>query len=503
MELTQIQQQKLEQQQLLKLTQQQMLSLHLLEIPIANLEEEIRAAMDDNPALEKDFSYETAYENENDNENYSENSENSCYNNEDENEGGDVPDSPLSGSEGESISDYENDEDYAFPTSSDSTQGWEQSDTASFYDLLMEQMRELTLTDSDRSIMEYLIGSLDGDGLLRKQIDVIIDELAIYYYIDTTEEDILRLLRMLQEFDPAGIGAQSLQECLLLQIERMPESDLTRLMQRVISSFYDEFMKKHWNRIQAELKIPEETMQDVVSALRRLNPKPGASLNESASDTTAQITPDIIIEKDDEGNVTFSINHGNLPELKISDDYLEELRSYDRKDGSALSRSEQEAKAYYKEKVEKANWYIESIKMRYRTMTLCTRAIMQWQKRYFVDGDESELRPMILRDIAEKTGLDVSTVSRFSNQKYADTPWGIRPMRFFFSDGYTNEDGEEMATRKIKLKLKEIIDSEDKRKPLSDEALTKAMNAAGFSVARRTISKYREKMGIPVARLRK
>lgn len=494
MPLSQIQQQKLEQQQQQKLTHQQLIALRLLEMPIARLEEDIEAVMDDNPALEKDFSYEndTLYDNENENESES------------EAESATVPDNSLSGATDPTLSDvlFDLDDDNHQDYSSSPIGEFTPTDSAGI-DNLMDQLRETVLTDTERTIMEYLIGSLDSDGLLRKDIDIIVDELAIYNYIDTTEEEVTKILHKLQTFDPAGIGAQTLQECLLLQIDRLPHSDMHDMMRTVITDHYDEFMKKHWDKIQSSLHIDADDTAMLMKALRKLNPKPGSSINESVTEVNDQITPDIIIEKDEEGNVTFSINRGNMPELKVSDDYLDELHTYEKMPDSQSNRSMREAKAYYKEKVEKANWYIEALRQRYRTMTLCTRAILQWQKRYFVDGDEAELRPMVLRDIAEKTGLDISTVSRYSNQKYAETPWGIKSMRFFFTDGYTNEDGEEMATRKIRLKLKEIIDAEDKKKPLSDEALTKAMAAAGFPVARRTITKYREKLGIPVARLRK
>lgn len=477
-----------------KLTHQQLIALRLLEMPIARLEEDIEAVMDDNPALEKDYDSEIDYDyGNNGNENEDENNEVAEF-------GDDTPTLPDDKTLSDVLFDLDDDnhQDYSFSPMGEMSQ----SDRGGL-DIFMNQLRETVLTDTERSIMEYLIGSLDSDGLLRKNIDIIVDELAIYNYIDTTEEEVTHILHKLQQFDPAGIGAQSLQECLLLQIERLPQSNLRDMMRTVITDHYDEFMKKHWDKIQSSLHIDAEDTAMLMKALRKLNPKPGSSINESVTEVNDQITPDIIIEKDEEGNVTFSINRGNMPELKVSDDYLDELRSYEKMPDSQSNRSMREAKAYYKEKVEKANWYIEALRQRYRTMTLCTRAILQWQKRYFVDGDETELRPMVLRDIAEKTGLDISTVSRYSNQKYAETPWGIKSMRFFFTDGYTNEDGEEMATRKIRLKLKEIIDAEDKRKPLSDEALTKAMAAAGFPVARRTITKYREKLGIPVARLRK
>lgn len=306
----------------------------------------------------------------------------------------------------------------------------------------------------------------------------------------------------MQTFDPAGIGAHSLQECLLLQIERRPDDQLKPLMRAVISEHFDEFTKKHFDKIGSLLAIDEYTNKRVCDELRRLNPKPGASLGETEGRNVQQITPDFIVDTDDNGNISFYINNGNIPELRVSSSFSELMETY-RNNKDTMSRREKEALLYAKQKVERALGYIEAIKQRYRTLTLTMQAIIDWQRKFFQDGDEADLKPMILKNIADRTGLDISTISRVSNVKYAQTNWGTFPLRFFFSDGYTTDDGEEMSTRKIKLALKDLVSKENKTKPLSDDALRAALAKLGYPIARRTVAKYREQLGIPVARLRK
>jgi RNA polymerase sigma-54 factor len=358
------------------------------------------------------------------------------------------------------------------------------------------------MTERDSAIMEYLIGSLDDDGLLRKELNAISDELAVYHNIDATEQEIEDVLHILQTFDPAGIGARSLQECLLLQIERRDNSRLKELMQRVVTSFFDAFTKKHWKKIQQALKLTDVQAAALFRELRKLNPKPGASLGETVGRSLQQITPDFIVDTGDDGTVSFVLNQGDLPELQVSQSFANSMQEY-QQDKEHLSRQAKDALLYIKKKVEAAQGFIEAVKQRRHTLYITMKAIIDWQLRFFQDGDEADLKPMILKDIAERTGLDISTISRVSNVKYAQTRWGTFPLRFFFSDGYTTEDGEEMSTRKIKLALKEIIENENKQKPYSDEALMKLMNEKGFPIARRTVAKYREQMGFAVARLRK
>lgn len=497
-----IQTQNQQQVQQQRLSQQQMLQVKLLEMPLTELEQNINAELDDNPALEErrddpDMMESGASVNENtdrEEELYEEKTERE--------EREEALDNALEslGSDDELPSPESH-----FASASNPDADYEEivwGDTTSFYDKLKEQMGEVELTDSQRDIMEYLIGSLDNDGLLRKNLNDIADELAIYHNIDVPESEIETVLKRLQSFDPAGIGARNLQECLLLQIERKPAGRLRELMEEVIEKHFDEFTKKHWDRIVQSMQLSPDQAEIIQKEIRKLNPKPGSSLGETQGRNLQQITPDFIVDTDDEGNVTFTISHGRIPDLKISSTFSEMVDTY-RTNRANMNRQEKEALLYAKEKVEKAQGYIEAIKQRRRTLYLTMKAIIDWQKKFFIGGDEADLKPMILKDIAEKTGLDISTVSRVSNMKYAQTRWGTFPLRFFFTDGYVTKDGEEMSTRKIKLALKDLVEHENKQKPLSDDALAAEMKRRGFPIARRTVAKYREQMDIPVARLRK
>ena len=372
----------------------------------------------------------------------------------------------------------------------------------SFYDQLKEQMNMADLTEGEHSIMEYLIGSLDDDGLLRKPLHSICDELAIYHNLDVSEKVIAHVLRKLQEFDPAGIGARSLQECLLLQIDRRDDSQLKNLMAEVIRHHFDEFTKKHWDRIRSALSLNELQAEMLQKELRRLNPKPGASMGEAVGRSMQQIIPDFIVDTQDDGTISFTLNNGELPQLQVSQSFADLLKDYQQnKDG--LTRQMKEALLYTRQKVEAAHSFIEAVRTRHRTLTVTMKAIIQLQHRFFEDGDEASLRPMILKDVAAKTGLDLSTISRVSNSKYVLTRWGMFPLKYFFSDGFVTESGEELSTREIKSNLREIIEAEDKRHPLSDDALSEALKQRGYPVARRTVAKYRDQLGIPIARLRK
>lgn len=510
--LIQTQEQKLQQVQ--RLSQQQMLQVHLLEMPLTELEQNVNAELDDNPALETsspDDVFDGGHVEGSDStasycdDSHSDGSEGSADDFSAQNEREERDDALTAALEriGEGSDDMPT-AGYTGGAGADSADYEEMvyGDTTSFYDKLKEQMGETELSEKDQQIMEYVIGSLDSDGLLRKDSESISDELAIYHGLDCTTEDVDRVIRILQTFDPAGIGAHSLQECLLLQIKRRPNDTIKPLMQKVITECFDEFTKKHFDKIRATLGVDVDTAERVQAELRRLNPKPGSSLGETEGRNLQQITPDFIVDTDDDGNVTFTLNGGNIPELKVSPSFAEMMEAY-KNNKAAMSRRDKEALLYAKEKVERARGYIEAIKVRRRTLTITMQAIIDWQRRFFQDGDEADLKPMILKNIADKTGLDISTISRVSNIKYAQTNWGTFPLRFFFSDGYTTGEGEELSTRKIKLALKELINNEDKKKPMSDDALTKALAKQGFPIARRTVAKYREQMGLPVARLRK
>lgn len=500
-----VQQQDLRLQQVQRLSQQQMLQVRLLEMPITELEQSVHAELDDNPALESDghddaCDFSTADNTYGDSaagDSTSESDESDTFERE---ERRDALEDALEG--------IGRDDD--MPTASwreDGPQSAEYEetvwgDTTSFYDKLKEQTGELDLNDTEQQVMEYIIGSLDNDGLLRKSNADLADELAIYHGLDVTEEDVANAVAQIQTFDPAGIGARDLRECLLLQIDRRPEGRMRNLMHTVIADHFTAFTKKHWNRIAADLSLSPEAAEELQNELHRLNPKPGAAMGETIGRSMQQITPDFIIDTQDDGTITLTLNSGDLPRLKVSPAFTSLVETY-RANKASMTRRDKEALLYAKEKVDKAAGFIEAVNQRRRTLTLTMQAIIDWQRPFFLDGDEADLRPMILKNIAERTGLDISTVSRVSNVKYAQTKWGTFPLRFFFSDGYTTGQGEELSTRRIKMALRDIIAKEDKHRPMSDDALATAMAKAGYPIARRTIAKYREQLGLPVARLRK
>ena len=498
-EYSQIQEQKLEQKLGQSISHQQLLQAALVELPVAQLVDRINTEMNDNPALEVDADYDESEALDfQDSGDYGDGGDDYETNSERE-ERQSALDDALSniGRDDEDLPVYQGGSAVA-----EEREEMVYGETVSFYDQLKEQMGELEMTEQQRDVMEYLIGSLDDDGLLRKGLDVICEELAIYHNIDVTEQQVEQVLDLLQHFDPAGIGARSLQECLLLQISRREPSRVRDLMQRVVSSHFDEFTKKHWDKIQSALALNDMQAEALFRELRKLNPRPGASLGETVGRNLQQITPDFIVDTQDDGTVTFVLNNGEVPELKVSQSFADSMKEY-QENKENLSRQTKEALLYIKKKVDAAQNFIEAIKVRRHTLTVTMRAIIQLQYQFFVDGDEASLRPMILRDVAEKTGLDPSTISRVSNSKYAQTRWGTFPLRHFFSDGFVTESGEELSTRQIKAALRDIIDAEDKKRPLSDDVLKEELAKRGFPIARRTVAKYREQLGIPIARLRK
>ena len=494
---SQIQEQKQEQRLQQAVSQQQLLQSHLIELPIQQFAERIETEMHDNPALESD----------------SENPDLQEY--------PDYPDSPEATDdfdvqrEREERSDaldaaLENigrdDEDlpvyHGGQSSVEEREEMVYGQSVSFYDELLEQVGEMELSDQERYVMEYLIRSLDDDGFLRTPLENIADELAIYHNIDLSTGQLETVLKKLQRLDPPGIGARTLQECLLLQVNRREKSAITLSMEKVLTDYFDEFTKKHWEKIAQQMTMDELQAETVFHELRRLNPKPGAAMGETIGRSMQQITPDFVVDTQDDGTVTFSLNNGDVPQLQVSQSFADLLKEYQsNKDG--LSRQMKEALLYTKQKVDAAQSFIDAVQVRRRTLTLTMKAIIQLQHRFFEEGDEALLRPMILKDVAERTGLNLSTVSRVSNSKYVQTRWGIFPLKYFFSDGYVTESGEELSTREIKAALRELIDAEDKRKPMSDDALSEALKEKGYPIARRTVAKYREQLGIPIARLRK
>ena len=494
----QIQEQKLEQKLQQSISQQQLLQSQLIELPIQQFAERIETEMHDNPALENS-SEDSEFSEYPDFSDNSENSTDDFDSQREREERSDALDAALEniGRDDEDLPVY-----HGGMSTSEEREDMVVGDMQSFYDQLLEQVGELELTDQERYVLEYLIRSLDDDGLLRTSLDTIAEELAIYHGIDLTPAQIESVLHRLQQLDPAGIGARSLQECLLLQVERKGSSHLTDLMRLVLTDHFDAFTKKHWDKIQRALGLSDLQTDKLLRELRRLNPKPGAAMGEAIGRSMQQITPDFIVDTQDDGTITFSLNSGDVPTLQVSQSFADLLKDYqNNKEG--LSRQMKEALLYTKQKVDAAQSFIDAIQARRRTLTLTMKAIIRLQHRFFEEGDESLLRPMILKDVAEKTGFDLSTISRVSNSKYVQTRWGTFPLKYFFSDGYVTESGEELSTREIKAALRDLVDAEDKRKPLSDEALCDALKQKGYPIARRTVAKYREQLGIPIARLRK
>ena len=497
-----IQTQSLQQTQ--TLSPQQVLQVRLLEMPVSELEQRVKNEIIENGALEEGDHYPEA------DDSYNADTQEDAY---EAAEGGmeaysDLVSSPSKELK-DALGDYRNaDEvpDYllnSYPQN-DTMETIDYGDTISFYEQMKEQMNECELTERQKMLMEYLIGSLENDGLLKKPLSTLADELEVYHNEPTTVEELEQVLRMLQEFEPAGIGARSLQECLQIQIRRDKRfhTPLKQKEYRVITQYYEEFTHKRWDKIRQRMKLTDGEVEQLQKEIRRLNPRPGSSMGELVGHNYQQVVPDFIVETEDDGTIPMTLNQGDVPELKISDSFLDILRQYDG-ERQKMSRSEKDALLYTRQKIEKAQMFIDAIRQRRHTLTVTMQAIIDLQRPFFLEGDELLLRPMILKDVAERTGLDISTISRVTGSKYVQTNYGIYPLKWFFSDGFTTDDGQEIATRKIQNALKEIIENEDRKKPLSDETLTQMLNQKGFPIARRTVAKYREQLGIPVARLRK
>ena len=483
------------QQQIQTLSPQQILTVKLLELPAVELEDRVRAELLENPALEegKEESPNDDYADVREEEPQSEDGGDTSY---------------------DSLSDYLNEDDIPdYKLQENNRSKGEQaeeipfSDSTSFYETLKEQLGERVLDEHRRELAEYLIGSLDDDGLLRKPLDSISDELAIYSGIEASPEELEEALKVIQDFDPAGLGARDLRECLLIQIRRKKaqadkNNPLLDVEERILDECYDDFTRKHWDKIEQKLELDEETCQLAIKEICKLNPRPGASLGEAIGKNMQQIVPDFIVETYDDGTISLTLNNRNVPELRMSRDFTEMLEEHT-KNRANQSKESKEAMMFLKQKIDAAQGFIDAVKQRQNTLTVTMQAIIDLQRPFFLEGDESLLRPMILKDVAERTGLDISTVSRVSNSKYVQTNYGIYPLKFFFNDGYTTEDGEEMSVREIRKFLKECIDNEDKKKPYTDDELTEMLNEKGYPIARRTVAKYRQQMNIPVARLRK
>ena len=425
---SQIQEQKQEQRLLQTVSQQQLLQSHLIELPIQQFAERIETEMHDNPALESD-SENPDFPDYSDYQESPETSDDFDAQRERE-ERSEALDAALEniGRDDEDLPVY-----HGGQSSAEEREEMVYGQSLSFYDELLEQVGEMELSDQERYVLEYLIRSLDDDGFLRTPLENIADELAIYHNIDLSADQLETVLKKLQRLDPPGIGARTLQECLLLQVERKEKSVTTNQMKQILTDFFDEFTKKHWDKITQLMGVDELQAETLFRELRRLNPKPGAAMGEAMGRSMQQITPDFIVDTQDDGTVTFSLNNGDVPQLQVSQSFADLLKEYqNNKEG--LSRQMKEALLYTKQKVDAAQSFIDAVKVRRRTLTLTMKTIIQLQHRFFEEGDEALLRPMILKDVAERTGLDLSTVSRVSNSKYVQTRWGIFPLKYFFSD---------------------------------------------------------------------
>ena len=372
----------------------------------------------------------------------------------------------------------------------------------SLQEYLVEQLGYRNLPERDLRLAVYLIGSIDEDGYLRRDLESVADDIAFTMGLETTAGELERLLGIIHELEPAGIGARDLRECLLLQMAQMPVNTRPRrLARKILTSYFDEFVKKHYEKLMARLQISEDDFRDAIAEIRHLSPKPGNLYAEGGTDTTPYIIPDFILDYQD-GRFNLSLNSYNVPEVRVNRRYMEMIREMVGSDGRVREK-DKEAIQFVKNKIDSAKWFISAIKQRHDTLMRTMQTILDYQQEYFKDGDKSKLRPMILKDIADRTGLDVSTISRVVNSKYVQTQFGIILLKSLFSEAMQTDSGEEVSSYEIKNILQQCIDEEDKRRPLTDETLMDILNGKGYRIARRTVAKYREMLGIPVARLRK
>jgi RNA polymerase sigma-54 factor len=481
--------QKLQQKLLQKLSPQQIQMIKLLEIPSMQLEQRIKAEIEENPALEEGALEETM---------------------QNENQDDDVTSDPKDTDKEEfTLEDYMEDDDY--PSYKLNSQNYSKDDKReeipfsvglSFQDYLENQLGLRTLDEKQQLLALYMLGNIDDDGYLRRKLDNIVDDVAFALNIKTDEIELIGILHIIQELDPPGVGARTLQECLLLQIQAKDMEDTNiKLAYRILSDFFPEFTRKHYDKIIARLNITDDQLKGALDEILRLNPKPGGAYSDPQNKTASHIIPDFILENN-EGDLELALNVKNLPELRVSKTYSTMLQTYQYNRGHN-SKSQKEALSFVKQKLDSARWFIDAIRQRQNTLLITMNAIINYQQEYFISGEETKLRPMILKDIADMTGLDVSTISRVANSKYIQTNFGIFPLKYFFSEGMQTESGEEVSTREIKKILQNCVEGEDKRHPLTDDHLAEMLNDKGYHIARRTIAKYREQLNIPVARMRK
>lgn len=463
--------QALEQKQIQKLSPQQIMTAKLIELPIQSLEQRVRQEMEENPVLEEDDSKESG--------------ENSRE---------------------VSLSDYKEDDPIpSYRLRSDNYSKYDDrpkretfSVQESFPQNLKEQLNFRDLTPHQRDIANYIIYSLDDDGYLRRDIDKLVDEMAFRAGIETIDEEVESLLKVIQTFEPAGVGARDLRECLLIQLNTLKDSPVVEDARKIIRDHFSEFTKKDFNRIMAQTGMTPERLKTAMSRILKLNPTPGGQVSDAYSDHTQQVVPDFVLDVVD-GEFVLTMPRFSVPEVKVNHKYADILMEA----SNSSERSKKEAATFVKKKLESAKWFVDALRQRHTTLMTTMQAILDYQRDYFLDGDETKIKPMILKDIADKTGYDISTVSRVANSKYIETHFGIFPLKYFFSESIKNQAGEDVSTRELKKILQEIIDGENKQKPLTDDEIVDMMNDKGYNVARRTIAKYRDQLGIPKSRMRR
>ena len=458
-----------------KLSPQQIQMIKLLELPTVQLEQRIKQEIEDNIVLEEEehASEEEEQPQQISVDEYLREDDTPSYKSRINNYSKDDKQRPVFLTEGRSLPEY-----------------------------LLEQLGFRNLSERDMRLAAYLVGSIDEDGYLRRDLESVADDIAFTLGIETSAEELERLLGVLHELEPAGIGARNLRECLLLQMAQIPiNSRPRRLARKILTNYFEEFVKKHYEKLMSRLQVSEEDFREAIAEIRRLSPKPGNLYAEGGTDTTPYIIPDFILDYQD-GRFQLSLNSYNVPEVRVNRRYMDMIREMVGSDGTVREK-DKEAIQFVKNKIDSAKWFISAIKQRHDTLMRTMQTIIDYQKEYFKDGDKSKLLPMILKDIADRTGLDVSTISRVVNSKHVQTQFGIILLKSLFSEAMQTESGEEVSSYEIKNILQECIDEEDKRHPLTDETLMDILNSKGYRIARRTVAKYREMLGIPVARLRK
>ena len=460
--------------QVQKLSPLQIQTIKLIELPIQDLEQRIRKELEENPVLDD----ETPESKDEDGEEQPREVSLSDIKEDDS-----IPDYKLR------VNNYGKDERPEYNTF---------SVKESFTQSLMEQLGFRNLSEHQHDIAAFIIGSLDEDGYLRRDIDSLVDDLAFRMNIETTPEEVEKMLHIIQEFDPPGIGARDLRECLLIQLKGLKQTPDVINAQRILTDWFQEFSNKHFQKIMTRLNLSQDEMKAAMARIVKLNPSPGGQIDDSYNDQAQQIVPDFILSLEN-GELKLTMPRFSIPEIRINKKYADLLMDA----ANSSERQKKEAATFVKQKMESAKWFVEALKQRHNTLLSTMQAIIDYQHDYFMDGDESHLKPMVLKDIASKTGFDISTISRVVNSKYIETHFGIFPLKYFFSEGLENQQGEEVSTRELKKVLQDFVDKEDKHKPLTDDELVTLMNEKGYKVARRTIAKYRDQLNIPKARLRK